>query len=50
LKHPSGDGCRGLVDVIYHEFDPEHLRALAPTIPFELLEELFFIGNTTEIT
>ncbi|WP_267304539.1 LLM class flavin-dependent oxidoreductase [Mycobacterium barrassiae] len=50
LKHPAGDDCRGLVDVIQHELDPEQLRALAPMIPFELVEEFFFIGNATEIT
>ena len=49
IKHPSGDRCRGLVDLIYHDLDPEHLRELAPTIPFELVEEFMFIGNATEI-
>ncbi len=45
LKHPSGGDCRGLVDVVYHEFDPELLRALAPTIPFGL--EHAILGNVT---
>jgi phthiodiolone/phenolphthiodiolone dimycocerosates ketoreductase len=49
LKHPAGDRCRGLVDLIYHDLDPEQLRELAPTIPFELVEEFMFIGNATEI-
>lgn len=49
LTHPSGGDCRGLVDVVYHELDPEQLRALAPTIPVELVEEFFFIGNAAEI-
>jgi phthiodiolone/phenolphthiodiolone dimycocerosates ketoreductase len=49
MDHPSGDRCRGLVDLIYHDLDPEQLRELAPTIPFELVEEFFFIGNATEI-
>jgi phthiodiolone/phenolphthiodiolone dimycocerosates ketoreductase len=49
MKHPSGEHCRGLVDLIYHDLDPEYLRELAPTIPFELVEEFMFIGNATEI-
>jgi phthiodiolone/phenolphthiodiolone dimycocerosates ketoreductase len=49
MKHPSGDRCRGLVDLIYHDLDPDRLRELAPTIPFELVEEFMFIGNATEI-
>jgi phthiodiolone/phenolphthiodiolone dimycocerosates ketoreductase len=50
MRHPSGDRCRGLVDLIYHDLDPEQLRELAPTIPFELVEEFMCIGNATEIT
>lgn len=49
LQHPSGDGCRGLVDLIFHDLDPEHLRELAPSIPFELVEEYTFIGSAAEI-
>jgi phthiodiolone/phenolphthiodiolone dimycocerosates ketoreductase len=49
LRHPSGDRCRGLVDLIYHDLDPEQLRAVAPTIPFELVEEFTFMGNASEI-
>jgi phthiodiolone/phenolphthiodiolone dimycocerosates ketoreductase len=49
MRHPAGDKCRGLVDLIQHDLDPEELRALAPTIPFELVEEFFFIGNASEI-
>lgn len=49
MAHPSGNRCRGLVDLIYHELDPEQLRRLTPTIPFELLEEFMFVGNATEI-
>lgn len=50
MRHPSGDKCRGLVDLIQHELDPDELRELAPTIPFELVEEFFFIGNASEIS
>jgi phthiodiolone/phenolphthiodiolone dimycocerosates ketoreductase len=49
MRHPSGEQCRGLVDLIYHDLDPEQLRELAPTIPFELVEEFWFIGNATEL-
>ena len=50
VDHPSGDQCRGLVDLIFHELDPERLRELAPMIPFELVEEFMFMGNAIEIT
>ncbi|ETW25908.1 LLM class flavin-dependent oxidoreductase [Mycobacterium gastri] len=49
LSHPAGDRCRGLVDLIYHDLDPELLREIAPTIPFELVEEFMFVGNAAEI-
>jgi phthiodiolone/phenolphthiodiolone dimycocerosates ketoreductase len=50
MRHPSGDRTRGLVDLIYHDLDPEELRELAPTIPFELVEEFMFVGSASEIT
>ena len=49
LRHPGGDECRGLVDLIPHELDPEYLRELAPTIPFELVSESIFSGNYEQI-
>ncbi|MBW2422138.1 MAG: LLM class flavin-dependent oxidoreductase [Deltaproteobacteria bacterium] len=49
LEHPAGRESRGLVDVIVHELDPDELRALAPRIPFELIEEFYFAGNPTEL-
>lgn len=50
LEHPSGPGCRGLVDLVVHDLDPDALRALAPRIPFELVEEVAFIGSPDELT
>jgi phthiodiolone/phenolphthiodiolone dimycocerosates ketoreductase len=49
LEHPLGSGVRGAVDVIPHALDPGMLRALAPTIPFEALEEFLFMGNVDEV-
>jgi phthiodiolone/phenolphthiodiolone dimycocerosates ketoreductase len=49
MRHPYGDRCRGIVDLIYHDLDPDELRDLAPTIPFELVEEFMFNGNAAEI-
>ena len=49
LEHPAGRESRGLIDVIIHELDPDELRALAPRIPFELIEEFYFIGSPTEL-
>jgi phthiodiolone/phenolphthiodiolone dimycocerosates ketoreductase len=37
------------VDLIPHELDPDELRALAPKIPIELVEELAWLGNAEEI-
>jgi len=49
LTHPGGPGCRGQIDLIPHELDPNELRGLAPRIPLELLEELAWIGSAEEI-
>jgi phthiodiolone/phenolphthiodiolone dimycocerosates ketoreductase len=49
LTHPAGAGCRGQVDLIPHELDPDELRRLAPKIPIELVEELAWLGNAEEI-
>jgi phthiodiolone/phenolphthiodiolone dimycocerosates ketoreductase len=49
LTHPCGPGTRGHLDVVYHVFDPDELRALAPRIPIELVEEFLMIGNAEEI-
>jgi phthiodiolone/phenolphthiodiolone dimycocerosates ketoreductase len=49
LEHPLGSHVRGAIDVIQHELDPAKLSALAPTIPFEVLEELVFMGNVDEV-
>jgi phthiodiolone/phenolphthiodiolone dimycocerosates ketoreductase len=49
LEHPGGPGCRGQIDLIPHELDPAELRAIAPRIPLELVEELAWIGSAEEI-
>jgi phthiodiolone/phenolphthiodiolone dimycocerosates ketoreductase len=49
LVHPAGEGCRGQIDLIPHELDPDALRAIAPRIPIELVEELAWLGNAEEI-
>jgi phthiodiolone/phenolphthiodiolone dimycocerosates ketoreductase len=50
LEHPAGPQSRGFVDVIVHDLDVDELRALAPTIPFELISEAIVMGNVEEIT
>jgi phthiodiolone/phenolphthiodiolone dimycocerosates ketoreductase len=32
-----------------HDLDPEQLRALAPEMPFELVEEVVFLGNADDV-
>jgi phthiodiolone/phenolphthiodiolone dimycocerosates ketoreductase len=49
FEHPFGPECRGLIDLIIHDLDPDTLRDIAPTIPFELVEEFYFIGSAAEI-
>jgi len=48
-KHPFGDDCKGFIDLIIHDLDPEELRALAPGMPFELVEEVVFMGNADDV-
>ncbi len=49
LTHPLGDDSKGFIDVIIHDLDPEMLRELAPTIPFEMVQQVLFIGNADEL-
>jgi phthiodiolone/phenolphthiodiolone dimycocerosates ketoreductase len=48
-EHPFGAQCRGLIDLILHDQDPEQLRDLAPTIPLEMVEKFVFMGSADEI-
>ncbi|MBW2360080.1 MAG: LLM class flavin-dependent oxidoreductase [Deltaproteobacteria bacterium] len=49
IEHPAGAHSRGLVDVVVYDLDAEELRALAPRIPFELIEEFYTFGNADEV-
>ena len=49
LKHPLGNDSKGFIDVIIHDLDPDELRDLAPTIPFEMVQQVLFIGNADEM-
>lgn len=40
---------RGYVDVIPHNLDPEHLRAIAPRIPMDLLEACIVMGSVDQV-
>ncbi len=48
-KHPFGDDCKGFIDLIVHDLDPNELRALAPEMPFELVEDVVFLGSAHDI-
>ena len=48
-KHPFGDDCKGFIDLIVHDIDPNELRALAPEMPFELVEDVVFLGSAQDI-
>jgi phthiodiolone/phenolphthiodiolone dimycocerosates ketoreductase len=49
LEHPLGRDCRGFIDVVVHDLDPEWLRELAPTVPFEFLSDTILMGSPDEI-
>jgi phthiodiolone/phenolphthiodiolone dimycocerosates ketoreductase len=49
FTHPFGDDSNGFVDIIIHDLDPEELRALAPEMPFELVEEVIFMGSPSDV-
>jgi phthiodiolone/phenolphthiodiolone dimycocerosates ketoreductase len=49
LQHPFGAESRGLIDLVFHNLDPQQLRDLAPRLPIELVEDFYFIGNAEEI-
>lgn len=40
---------RGFIDVIIHDLDADELRDIAPTIPFEMVQQVLFIGNSQEL-
>lgn len=50
LTHPLGNDSRGFIDVIIHDLDADDLRDIAPTIPFEMVTQVLFVGNTEELT
>ena len=49
LDHPLGNDSQGFIDVVIHGLDPDELRDLAPTIPFQMVKEVLFIGNAEEL-
>ncbi|MEM9748482.1 MAG: LLM class flavin-dependent oxidoreductase [Actinomycetota bacterium] len=49
LEHPLGNDSKGFIDVVIHDLDPDELRDLAPTIPFEMVQQVLFIGNAEEL-
>ena len=49
LRHPLGNDSEGFVDVIIHDLSPDDLRDLAPTIPFDMVKQVLFIGNADEL-
>ena len=49
LEHPLGNDSKGFIDVIMHGLDPDDLRDIAPTIPFEMVKQVLFVGNAEEL-
>jgi len=49
LTHPLGNDSKGFIDVIIHDLEPDDLRDIAPTIPFEMVQQVLFIGNAEEL-
>jgi phthiodiolone/phenolphthiodiolone dimycocerosates ketoreductase len=49
VKHPAGDDCQGLFDVIVHELDGDELEEILRKVPAELMDEVSFIGTVEEL-
>ena len=49
LEHPLGNDSKGFIDVIIHDLNADDLRDLAPTIPFEMVKKVVFVGNAQEL-
>jgi phthiodiolone/phenolphthiodiolone dimycocerosates ketoreductase len=49
LTHPLGNDSRGFIDVVIHDLSADDLRDLAPTIPFEMVTQVLFVGNAEEL-
>ena len=49
LTHPLGNDSKGFIDVIIHDLDADELRDIAPTIPFEMVQQVLFVGNADEL-
>jgi phthiodiolone/phenolphthiodiolone dimycocerosates ketoreductase len=49
VEHPCGQTATGF-DTIPHMMDPQVLREVAATIPFELFEEWVWAGNPEQLT
>lgn len=49
LEHPLGNDSKGFIDVIIHDLDADELRDLAPTIPFEMVQQVLFVGNADDL-
>jgi phthiodiolone/phenolphthiodiolone dimycocerosates ketoreductase len=49
LQHPLGNDSKGFIDVIIHDLNADDLRDLAPTIPFEMVQQVLFIGNADDL-
>jgi len=50
LTHPLGNDSQGFIDVIIHDLDADELRDIAPTIPWQMVQEVLFVGNAEELT
>jgi phthiodiolone/phenolphthiodiolone dimycocerosates ketoreductase len=50
LTHPLGNDSQGFIDVVIHDLDADDLRDIATTIPFEMVTQVLFVGNTDELT
>ncbi len=49
LTHPLGNNSKGFIDVIMHDLKADDLRDLAPSIPFEMVQQVLCVGNADEL-
>lgn len=49
LQHPSGDGSRGMVDVMIRDLSPDKLRQIADEVSPQIINECYSVGNADEL-
>ena len=49
LQHPAGPDCRGFVDVVPHDLEPDLIHRALADVPIEMFEKFVTLGNADEV-